>query len=210
MTHYYFGRDEYDDFDIKNEKVSKGMLKNKQRRRGLIIRANQTGPKIEKSTIEEAKYGLFADKDYKEYEFVTFYGGKLVDKGYSEGDSYWRKDTPFSIPASLALDETAVIDGAYGFNMITEKGRWINAALSDTENVMFQYYDYGKVRVLTTRDVKKGEEFFYDYSKDLYQMENFDYDQRNKIGQCASCGARDAKLECLDCNKKFCNEKCAF
>lgn len=121
-------------------------------RLGYIIELSNSlgGPQIKKDKIRG--WGLYADRDYKKGENVTKYGGVKA-------------------PRDAAGDYTAVsgkgsylkfINGEYGFNIYSERGRWINE------------YDNqrGKVNVIlgenirTTTDVKKGDQFFADYGNE--------------------------------------------
>ena len=103
------------------------------------------GPQIMKDPVRG--WGLFADKDYKSGKNITCYGGIRVPRD-SEGDYVAATGTgrPF-------------IDGKYGFNIYTERGRWINEsdATRSIVNVIL-----GE-RVVVVKDVKKGEQLFADY-----------------------------------------------
>ncbi len=106
------------------------------------------GPQIKKDPIRG--WGLFAEKDYHAGRNVTQYGGVKVPRG-SEGDYMAATGTgrPF-------------INGEYGFNIYTERGRWINE--SDAKRSIVNVI-LGE-RVLVIKDVKKGEQFFADYGDD--------------------------------------------
>ena len=201
-SHAYFGQTKYDLFDINKEKVQKGMLSDKRIRKRLITKANQTGPKVKSSGIEYAKYGLFAERNYKKGEYITLYGGARLEE--PRGGI----PTSFSVPASMHPSERGVIDGEYGFNMKTEKGRWVNNPVDPRwENVSFVYFN-DQIIVAAKRDIKRYSEFFFNYDENFLQPDNSNYEERNEIGACMQCGTNKVKHKCSLCDTMICSEEC--
>ena len=105
------------------------------------------GPKIKKDKIRG--WGLFADRNYQKGEIITKYGGAKVSKD-AVGDY---------IAVSGKGSYLKCINGLYGFNIYSERGRWINEYDGQRSKVNVILGE----RVLATKDIKKGEQFFADY-----------------------------------------------
>lgn len=108
------------------------------------------GPQIKKDKIRG--WGLYADRDYKKGEKVTKYGGVKAPRG-AAGDY-----TAISGKGSYLK----CINGEYGFNIYSERGRWINEYDNQRNKVNVILGE----NIRTTTDVKKGEQFFADYGNE--------------------------------------------
>ena len=111
------------------------------------------GPQI-KFDKDRRGFGLFAERDYKEGEKVTEYGG-IISLGEQAGDY-------------VAKMGDVHVNGEYGFVLGKEQGRWINEF--DRER-SFVNVELGRT-VKTTRPVNAGEQFFGDYGNE-YNRENY-------------------------------------
>lgn len=135
------------------------------------LKANQ--PSVKRSTIPKAGNGLFADRDYKWGETVTYYSGKV----YTD-----RRDVPASpyilFRAGFFIDGRVDFDGSLG--------RYINAAKGRKHpNVYFGYQKIGTavpIKVLTKAmarqkkmsvngeyGLRKGEELFIKYGSGYWR-----------------------------------------
>lgn len=123
----------------------------------IIECANEFGPIIKDCESEVMGKGLFAEKDYEEGQKVTCYSGEKVYGARASGDYY------------LKVNERWGIDAEFKFN-IYHKGRWINENPIDPrdQNVELKRKgDHGdRLVFVTTRPVKKGEQFFWYYGVD--------------------------------------------
>lgn len=118
--------------------------------------------KIAKSTLDEAGYGLFADRDFKSDETIGFYLGEIRSLN-SDTQSVYR----------IQIDD-CIIDGPgrptngkfmyYGMHMANDpsiKGQ------PNVHNIAF----HTKGEVCTLRDIRAGEELFVNYG-DAYMDES--------------------------------------
>jgi hypothetical protein len=105
-------------------------------------------------------YGLFADRDYKTGETVTFYGGELVSAN-ADGDYVVRLHDD---------DVSDQLDAEWRFEA-QDKGRWINDTDKQHENVRLERTKRipNKLRVIAIKPVKRGEEFLWWYGKDYHR-----------------------------------------
>jgi len=122
----------------------------------LVSRVNRVkGPKVEWYD-DKAGYGLKADKLYLAGDFVTIYGGIRTEE-YVPG------------PYVMELNHVS-INGLYGFKL-SEKGRWINEE-SSNEQRRIQFMNLPlNVKMIASKNVRKGEWFFTDYGK--YYVRNY-------------------------------------
>lgn len=117
-------------------------------------------PRVKKSTIPGAGKGLFARRDYKKGEFVTEYGGYLVEKSKVEESN---SDYLFRDHWGYTWDSEKVKD------QLREKGRWINDDFKDG-NVFWVSREKGRPpKIYTRRKIKKGEEFFINYGDEYWK-----------------------------------------
>ena len=115
--------------------------------------------KLGKSTIPQAGLGAFAIRDIPKGTLIVQYKGKLISKELS--DKIAEKHKKKGELWIFTLNEKYDIDGSRGGN----EARYIN---NDTENPNCEAtnYDDEEVWIEATRDIKKGEELFYDYGFD--------------------------------------------
>lgn len=119
----------------------------------IIERVNRIKGPIVKKVNDVIGYGLFADKDYEIGEKVTQYGGKKVSKKAS--GSY------------VVQVSSYAYDAEFEFNL-KDKGRWIN----DSKDMNVTLKKEG-LWFVTTKQVKKGEEFLWYYGKDYNRDWNY-------------------------------------
>lgn len=133
----------------------------------------QPGPRVKRVIFANGAvgYGLFAERDYGGDDFVTNYGGVEVPSTY-EG--------PYTVSISEKAKDKKTQDSEFEFD-IRDKGRWVNEGTPDPkdrtktreklQNVTLKYgrpkNQKGKKRMYfaTTKPVKRGEEFYWDYSR---------------------------------------------
>lgn len=141
----------------------------KEDKKSIIELANSLpGPKI-LYVNDKMGYGLFAERDYDVGEFVTFYGG-VKGPRTKQGDYV------------VDVNDIKTFDSEFVFK-ISEKGRWINSS-KDNFNVEFKYRNK-KVVAITTKKVKRGEQFFIYYGKDYVfpEKEKTTLDRLTKINE---------------------------
>jgi SET domain-containing protein len=112
--------------------------------------------KISKSTIKGAGKGAFAIRTIPKGTRIVQYKGKLITKELSEKLSEkHRKKGELWI---FSLNDRFDIDGSRGGN----EAKFIN---NDTENPNCEAinYDDEEIWIVAKRDIKAGEELFYDY-----------------------------------------------
>ena len=108
---------------------------------------------VQTSTIKNSGEGLFAFRDIKKGEVISFYSGypntgnlqKVLDFDYYEGTLGHKANNNFS--------------------------PYINAVLDEIDIPRFG----SKKTISATRDISKGEEIFYDYGYDPYAVETKKY-----------------------------------
>lgn len=119
---------------------------------------------VKKSTIQTAGKGVFAAIDIPKGTQITEYKGKRISKVLSDkiGDKH-RKTKQVWI---FQLNKYYDIDGSRGGN----EARFINH--SHEPNCEPINYDDEEVWIEAIRDIKKGEELFYDYG---FEEDDEDY-----------------------------------
>ena len=116
----------------------------------VVRRVNESGgPQV--LPVSGAGYGLFADRVYQPdgRTVVTYYGGERVPPG-STGD--------YIVEVGKDYD----IDGYAGFDVSTEKGRWINDTIPAEVNVRFERKG-GRIRIVPIKRIEKGEQILWNY-----------------------------------------------
>jgi hypothetical protein len=128
----------------------------------------ERGPIIAKSTIPGIGFGLFAEKNYKQYDLITIYGGKLYYESI-DGEYVFR----------LRENPPLYVNGEVDFHP-SEKGRWINHGyeqknitanetmaptykLANTEFHLSTKKGFPICHIRALKNIKKGEELFVDY-----------------------------------------------
>lgn len=126
-------------------------------------------PRVKPSPVHG--FGLFAEKDYLEGEFVTMYGGLWIEDGFISKDSIIQASAYF-----LKDQHGDVWDAALNLNPLNEKGRWVNDILGTDKEYNTEFvsaYNRGVSPWLrTTRPVKEGEEFFVPYGEEYWKDRN--------------------------------------
>ena len=123
--------------------------------------------KVAKSTIPNAGKGIFAARNYDKDEFVTYYSGKVTH--YKPYDCTYVVKLRDRSRGKLAL----YVDGEYPLKK-THVGHIINHYPAG-KNVELTWDSSKKrnpqrwIEFRTTRKVKKGEEFFWDYGEDYWR-----------------------------------------
>jgi hypothetical protein len=123
---------------------------------------------------ETAGNGLFADRDFKAFETVTVYGGRLMQTAEFEALSRKQGELNFY---GITIDRQLIMSGLAGFAM-AQPGRWANGlpwdASNDPEQRRFffnnAYYEWDpqteQVLIVAALPIRKGEEIFCLYSSD--------------------------------------------
>ena len=127
---------------------------------------------VKQSSIPGAGKGVFAATDIKKGQQITQYKGKLVTKQLSQkiGDKH-RKTKEVWL---FQLNDYYDIDGSRGGN----EARFINH--SHNPNCEPVNYDDEEVWIEALRNIKKGEELFYDYGFDEDQDEDYPWYKASK------------------------------
>jgi len=110
---------------------------------------------IKKSLISKAGKGLFAERDYKSGEFVTFYSGCVVTEDI-EGDRV------------LQVTKNRWIDGSGNCTQKAAPGDYINHKLPPNTKFMLYSRPFSLACIRTTKKVLQGDEFYIDYGKDYW------------------------------------------
>ncbi len=125
------------------------------------------GVEVGPSNCPGAGDGLFATKDFRKDEIVTYYGGRTYTKG--SADLLDKDASYFWAP----MKEDYVIDGRYQKD--EHKGRFINDPQYDKQNICGNYNvkfdttdvvkqgDYAWFPVKATENIVKGSELFGNY-----------------------------------------------
>lgn len=108
--------------------------------------------------------GVFAKKDIPEDTKIIEYIGNKLTKAQSDVRAQEIEDKAKRFGSGavyiFTLNKTHDIDGSVSWN----KARFINHACeTNCESDIIR----GKIWIMATRDIKKGEELFYDYGYDL-------------------------------------------
>lgn len=195
----------YSDMTYVNPLVSKWAISKPKFMKTLIRIANERGPIIKKSKISKGGFGLFADRDYRAGDKITNYGGNIIYHPTKENEK-----SQYLLP--LDYDSNAVIDGEYNFDIIKEKGRWINDSKGSKlkTNCEFVININKPYQLVVAIDkIKKGEEFFSNYGQDYwdFDLKYSNIRKRKNIGTCVLCD-KESFLKC-DCNRfSYCSKKC--
>lgn len=117
-------------------------------------RAEPSVGRVAESTVAGAGRGLFATRDHSSAEFVTFYSGCLLDGDEHEGDRM------------LEFEPGRSVDGDGPCRLACADGDMMNHARRpncryklDRDTVPGETL----VRIVTTRSVPRGAEFFTNY-----------------------------------------------
>lgn len=116
---------------------------------------------LEISTIPNAGYGVFANRDFKKGETVTIYSGRLV----TDYDDH-------TYVLEIRKNPALYIDGRYPLH-IKHLGSFINHC-SKNENIRISYDSNPKrnpkkvVKMIAHKNIKKGEELFWDYGSNYW------------------------------------------
>ncbi|KAL2259142.1 hypothetical protein VTK26DRAFT_7270 [Humicola hyalothermophila] len=146
-----------------------------------------------KSQLEGCGYGLFAAEDIAQDEFVIEYTGELI----SHDEGVRRENRRGDV-----FDEENKV--SYLFTLLEQEGIWVDAAIygnlsryinhaSDTCNIMprimYVNHEY-RIKFLAIRDIKAGEELFFNYGDNFPNLTKKLVEQRNeKSGDTNSAGA---------------------
>ncbi len=129
--------------------------------------------KVRKSKIDN--YGLYATKDIKKGTCVIEYKGKIITRIEAEKNPKYDNDKAIYL---FNINKRYDLDGDFNFNT----ARLINHSCDPNCEVTGSGL---KVWVYTIKDIKKGDEFSYDYGF------SFDEDFQNYPCRCKSkncCG----------------------
>jgi SET domain-containing protein len=137
------------------------------------------------STIRGAGLGLFAGRDYKKGEIVTFYDGQLIQHVEAQKRERLGLDTHIRSHIQLRWDIDGLrvdpkdpLVGKASFINHDKKRANVKFGFADSpvNDAIFEKYKRGlsvqfdpterKTFVYTLRAVKSGEEFFVDYGND--------------------------------------------
>lgn len=154
----------------------------------VIYLANYIGgPQIK--NVPGKGYGLFADRDYFEREFVTRYGGVPVDFEEATGD-YVITSERFQVGR----------DAEKRFK-IKEKGRWINDIETPLSRNVELHYEKGEFvfKVWFRATVKKGDEFLWNYGEEYH---------RPWLANCVVCNMDRVQWKCPCEQATYCSMKC--
>lgn len=110
---------------------------------------------LKTSTIPNSGQGLFADKDYKKGEFVTYYSGTVTNV-FIEGDRV------------LEINKKSWIDGTGPCTRSTALGDYINHCLPVNVKFCISSHKLNTVCIRTTKAVEAGTEFFINYGRDYW------------------------------------------
>ena len=124
--------------------------------------------KIRKSNID--KRGLYASKDIKEGTKIIDYVGKIISKKESEKNSKFDNGKDIYL---FNLNNKYDLDGDFKFNT----ARLINHSCNPNCEVTGTGL---KIWVYAIKDIKKGEEFSYDYGF------SFDCNYKDHVCKCRS------------------------
>jgi SET domain-containing protein len=119
---------------------------------------------VRPSQIPGAGMGLFAQKDFQKGEYVTNYGGVIVDQEKV-------KEEPFNSSMYKLLHPSGhTLDARFVFDMCSDRGRWINDSRgSDFQNnCEYVAVNSTDAHILTTSPVKEGEESFVEYGESYW------------------------------------------
>ncbi|XP_068662721.1 histone-lysine N-methyltransferase ASHH3 isoform X2 [Aristolochia californica] len=121
---------------------------------------NRPIKKMKLVKTEKCGYGLLADEDIKQGEFVIEYVGEVIDDKTCEErlwDMKHRGETNFYL---CEINRDMVIDATYKGN----KSRYINHSCQpNTEMQKWRIDGETRIGIFSTRDIKKGEDLTYDY-----------------------------------------------
>jgi hypothetical protein len=121
------------------------------------------GPQI-RMTEDGRGYGLFAQREYEEGEFVTYYDGvSVILPTAADAEEYALKHgNAYSLIINANRNGFMFIDGEKLFHL-TNKGRFVNESQRG-QNVDMVYSAAQRApKFITTRRVYKGEEFLWFY-----------------------------------------------
>jgi len=144
-------------------------------------RSPASGPRIiaRKSPIHGR--GVFARRDIAKGERIIRYGGRRIT--WAQADRWYEDDDSKPSHTFLfTLDERYVIDGNVGGNT----ARWINH--SCRPNCESEIVD-GQIWIEAMRDIRAGEELFYDYNITLETP----HTAAEKRRWACRCGARNCR-----------------
>ncbi len=110
---------------------------------------------VQASTIPQGGLGLFADKNYNKNEFVTYYSGTVFNVPI-EGDRV------------LQINKKRWIDGGGSCVVPAAPGDFINHKRPANTKFMVSSHATCLVKIVTTRKVQKGAEFFIDYGDEYW------------------------------------------
>ncbi|CAN4089740.1 unnamed protein product [Withania somnifera] len=128
---------------------------------------------------EKCGFGIVADEDIKNKEFVIEYVGEVIDDKTCEERLWKMKDSGETNFYLCEINRDMVIDASYKGN----KSRYINhSCCPNTEMQRWTIDGETRIGIFATRDIKKGEHLTYDY-----QFVQFGADQD------CHCGATECK-----------------
>ena len=116
--------------------------------------------KLEKSSIENAGIGVFCEENVKSAEFVGEYTGEIISdkEANRRGAIYDLNEHSFL----FMLDESVTVDATFFGSLM----RYANHKRAQEANCYTQNWRVQgstRIMVLAKRDIKKGEEIFFDY-----------------------------------------------
>lgn len=128
---------------------------NKCQERKLAYQKTPCTAKIQPSTILKAGKGLFADRDYKKNEFITYYSGSVTNIPI-EGDRV------------LQISKKSWIDASGPCVDALAPGDFLNHKLPANARFSISSHPMNLVKIIATQNVKKGSEFFIDYGPEYW------------------------------------------
>lgn len=123
---------------------------------------------LKTSTLPNSGKGLFADKDYKKGEFVTYYSGTVTNIPI-EGDRV------------LQINKKTWINGEGPCIKSTALGDYLNHCLPANTRFCISSHVINLVCIKTTKAVKAGSEFFINYGKDYWDSAPVPKARKQKI-----------------------------
>lgn len=124
--------------------------------RKITIEQHPCTAVVQPSSIPEWGKGLFAERDYKRNEFVTYYSGTVTDVPI-EGDRV------------LQINKRRWIDGSGSCAHPLAPGDFINHKVPANTRFCVSSHPLCLVKIATTKNVKKGSEFFINYGREYWQ-----------------------------------------